>query len=157
MPKKKLTNSCIPHRAFKHSHHPERNTAIVKARLAGKSYAAIGREYGLSGHRIHQIVGRYQRYERYAAEAEAEAALTDGERAAREKRRKDEEEASLRERDRRYYEQELLRATQLIAEQSNFFDSLAGSPSMEDAILHVQKTLGCDRETARLKIREAFI
>jgi hypothetical protein len=73
------------------------------------------------------------------------------------RRRKAEEEASLREHDRRYYEQELLRATRLLVKQADFFNSLAGNPSMEDAILHVQKSLGCDRETARLKIREGFL
>ena len=147
----------MPHGAFANSHHPERNTAIVESRLAGKSWRDIGLEYSLSSTRIHQIVERYKRYERYAAMAAEEAALSDEERAAREKRREEEEAASLAEHDRRYYEQELLRATRLVVKQAEFFNSLAGSPAMEDAILHVQKTLGCDRETARLKIREGFL
>ena len=157
MPNKNWTKSCIPHGAFENSHHPERNMAIVESRLAGKSLVAIGLEYGLSSERIRQIVGRYQRYERYAALAEAEAALSDEERAAREKRREEEEEASLREHDRRYFEREAEIEALRQARKEQFFNDLAGSPAMEDAILHVQASLNCDRETARLKIREKFI
>jgi hypothetical protein len=46
--------------------------------------------------------------------------------------------------------------TAVAARKEQFFNSLAGSPAMEDAILHVQKVLGCDRETARQELREKF-
>ena len=157
MPKKKRTRSCSPHSAFKNSHHPERNTAIVKSRLAGKSFRAIGLEYGLSCERIRQIVARYQRYERYAALAAAEAALSDEERAAREKRREEEEAAELAEHDRRYFEREAEIEALREARKDQFFNDLARTPAMEDAILYVQKTLGCDRETARQELRKRFI
>jgi hypothetical protein len=147
----------MPHGAFENSHHPERNMAIVESRLAGKSWRAIGREYGLSPARIRQIVETYQRYERYAALAAAEAALSEEERAARKKRREEDELAELREHDRRNSERWALEDARFEAEKEKVFYDLAGSPAMEDAILHVQKSLGCDRETARQELRKRFI
>jgi transposase len=146
----------MPHSAFENSHHPERNMAIVESRLAGKSCRAIGLEYGLSHQRIRQIVESYQRYERYAALAAEEAALSEEERAAREKRREEEEWAELLEHDRRNSERWALEDARHEAEKEKVFYDLARTPAMEDAILHVQKTLGCDRETARQKLLERF-
>jgi hypothetical protein len=139
----------MPHGAFKNSHHPERNTAIVESRLAGRSWRAIGQEYGLSPQRIRQIVERDKRYERYAA-------LSEEERAARALKKRLEEEADLAEHDRRYWEREAELEALREARKEQFFNDLAKTPAMEDAILHVQASLNCDRETARQKLRKRF-
>jgi hypothetical protein len=54
------------------------------------------------------------------------------------------------------------RALALLSEQEQaralkFFEDLKSSPAGEDAILHVQATLNCDRETAWREIRKRFI
>jgi hypothetical protein len=82
--------------------------------------------------------------------------LSEASELAKQKRREEEEAAELAEHDRRYFEQELLRAAQLVAREEQFFNDLARTPAMEDAILHVQKVLGCDRETARQEMRKRF-
>jgi hypothetical protein len=48
-------------------------------------------------------------------------------------------------------------AFQRVTQATRDFNELAGSRAMEDAILHVQKTLKCDRKTARQKLRERFV
>jgi hypothetical protein len=155
MPKKKRTRSCSPHAAFANSHHPERNTAIVESRLAGKSWRAIGLEYGLCHQRIRQIVESYRRYERYTGLA----ALSEKERAAREmqQKRRDEVQRLLKEdRDKRLAEYVARLSEQEQARARKFYEDLAETPAWEDAILHVQKVLGCDRETASQEILKRF-
>jgi hypothetical protein len=145
----------MPHAAFENSHHPERNTAIVESRLAGKSYRAIGLEYGLSHQRIRQIVETYRRYERYTGPA----ALSERERAAREKQqeRRDEVQRLLKEdRDKRLAEEVARGSEQEQARALKFYEDLKSSPAGEDAILHVQATLNCDRETAWREILKRF-
>ena len=39
----------------------KRNAAIIRAHDAGASYAALGRQYGISSERVRQIVLRYVR------------------------------------------------------------------------------------------------
>jgi hypothetical protein len=145
----------MPHGAFKNSHHPERNMAIVESRLTGKSWRAIGLEYGLSHQRIRQIVETYRRYERYIGLA----ALSEKERAAREaqQKRRDEVQRLLKEdRDKREAEEVARLTEQYLAREIKFLKDLAETPAWEDAILHVQKVLGCDRETARQEILKRF-
>jgi len=129
--------------------------AIVESRLAGKSCRAIGLEYGLCHQRIRQIVERYRRYERYTGLA----ALSEKERAAREKQQKLREEVQrlLKEdRDKRQAEEVARLTEQYLAREIKFFKDLAETPAWEDAILHVQKVLGCDRETASQEILKRF-
>jgi len=155
MPKKQRTKSCSPHAAFENSHHPERNMAIVESRLAGKSCRAIGLEYGLCHQRIRQIVERYRRYERYTGLA----ALSEKERAAREmqQKRRDEVQRLLKEdRDKRLAEEVARLSEQEQARALKFYEDLKSSPAGEDAILHVQATLNCDRETAWREILKRF-
>jgi hypothetical protein len=83
--------------------------------------------------------------------------LSEASELARVKRREEREWAELLEHDERNRERWALEDARFEAEREKVFYDLAGTPAMEDAILHVQKTLGCDRETAREKLRKRFI
>jgi hypothetical protein len=43
----------------------ERDREFYQQRLAGLTYAAIGKQFGLSGERVAQIVRKQERKERY--------------------------------------------------------------------------------------------
>jgi len=129
------------------SNKPARDKIIVERRLTGMSCREIGREHGISRSRVDQIYKKWRRL-RPHEETASELAW---------RKRHEEVQRLLKEgRDKREAEEVARLTEKLLARERKFFKDLAETPAWEDAILHVQKVLGCDRETASQEILKRF-